>query len=373
MNARWMAYNGRMNNPAITSMRTELRYMPLKVPFVTARGRSEQARSVVIRLSAEDNIHALGAVTPAQYVTGESIDDAIASLDAMTPSVVGTGLWDHHKAFARLRAGFPAAHAARAGVEIAVMDAFGQSIRQPLWRHWGARRASIQTDVTISINTVDEARAEAERAVNQGIRQIKIKVDGERFDTSIERVRAIREAAPGVPLLVDANQSFTPESAREFLRACASGGLTLHLFEQPVAARDVEGLARVAADSPFPVGADEAVITPDDCREVIAAGGVQVVNIKLMKSGISGALEIIRVCQEAGITLMLGSMVESGIGIGAAVHLACGTGAFAYHDLDAPLLLAGDITEGAFALEGDVLRPSEAPGLGARMLTDAPG
>jgi L-alanine-DL-glutamate epimerase-like enolase superfamily enzyme len=84
-----------------------------------------------------------------------------------------------------------------------------------------------------------------------------------------------------------------------------------------------------------------------------------------MKSGLSGAMEIIAMCRKAGVTLMLGCMLESHIGIGAAVHLACGTGAFDYLDLDAPLLLKEDIAHGSFTLRRDVLTPGESPGLGA--------
>jgi len=356
-----------MSTSIVESMSANLRYMPLKAPFVTARGRSEQARSVVIEMSTSDGLSGLGAVTPAQYVTGESVDDVQASLAAMSEVVRGADIWDHAALFSHLRAEFPAAHAARAGLEIAVMDAFGRSIRQPLWRHWGGRKPEVATDLTVPLNTLEEARAVAAGAAADGIAHLKIKIDGARPEEALQRARTVHEAAPDALLLIDANQSFTPDGALAFLDQCGLHDLPIRLFEQPVDAKDTEGLVRVAAGSAYPVGADEAVITPRDCRDILDAGGVHVVNIKLMKSCISGALEIIRMCQEANVTLMLGCMVEAGIGIGAAVHLACGTGAFEYHDLDAPLLLAEDIAEGAFTLRGDALIPSDTPGLGASL------
>ena len=360
-----------MSASTIQSISQNLRYMPLKAPFVTARGRSDRARSVVIELRTSDGLLGLGAVTPAQYVTGESVEDVQASLALMAEACRGMSTWDHDDLFARLRRDYPRAHAARAGIEIAVMDAFGQSIRQPLWRHWGGRKSEVMTDLTVPINTIEEARAVAAGAAADGLAHLKIKIDGTDPDEALRRVRTVHEAAPDALLLVDANQSFSPDGALAFLDACAGHELPLHLFEQPVAADDITGLVRVAAGSEYPVGADEAVVTPEDCRAILDAGGVQVVNIKLMKSGLSGAFEIIRMCQEAEVTLMLGCMVESGIGTGAAVHLACGTGAFDYHDLDGPLLLASDIVEGAFTLRRDVLTPSETPGLGARLLPDS--
>lgn len=345
--------------------------MPLKAPFVTARGRTDQARAVVIQLRTSDERVGLGSVTPVQYVTGETVEGTQAALTAMAETCRGAAIWDHDELFTRLRREYPDAHAARAGLEIAVMDAFGQSIRQPLWRHWGGRRGEVVTDLTVPINTLDEARAVAAQAAADGMAHLKIKVDGTDAEASLQRVRVVHEAAPDALLLVDANQSFTPDGALDFLKQCARHDLPLRLFEQPVVAGDIAGLAKVAAGTDYPVGADEAVVTPKDCRAVLDAGSIRVVNLKLMKSGLSGGLEIIRMCQKAGVSLMLGCMVESGIGIGAAVHLACGTGAFDYHDLDAPLLLASDIVEGAFRLRRDVLIPSDAPGLGARLLPKA--
>ena len=156
---------------------------------------------------------------------------------------------------------------------------------------------------------------------------------------------------------------------------CRPGEFDMSTLGQP--AKYTCCIAENVAASPWPAlhvergfAADESVVTPGDCRTLLDAGGTQVVNIKLMKSGLSGALEIIGMCRSAGVTLMLGCMVESGIGTGAAVHLACGTGAFTWLDLDAPLLLARDIAEGAYTLNGSIYRVSDAPGLGARLVPE---
>jgi L-alanine-DL-glutamate epimerase-like enolase superfamily enzyme len=342
--------------------------MPLKAPFVTARGRTDRARSFVIELKTEDGATAYGAVSPAEYVTHESDEDVLNSLAAMADFCKGQDVTAYQSLFGTLTERFPAAHAARAGVEIAVMDAYGQTIGEPLWKIWGGKKPTVRTDLTVPINTLDEARTIAADAAALGIQDLKIKIDGTDPRTALARIKTVASAAPSATLLVDANQSFTPDGAIAFLDICRANGLEMALFEQPVKATDVEGLVKVAAYGEYPVGADEAVVTPRNCRDILDAGGVQVVNIKLMKSGISGSLEIIRMCQEANVTLMLGCMIESHIGIGAAVHLACGTGAFSHLDLDAPLLLAGDIAEGSYALDVDRMSAGSRPGLGIRML-----
>jgi L-alanine-DL-glutamate epimerase-like enolase superfamily enzyme len=341
--------------------------MPLKAPFVTARGRSDQARAVVLTLTAADGRVGLGAVSPAGYVTGESFEDVQASAAEMATAFQGADIADADAFFADLRDRFPRAHSARAGVEMAVMDIAGQRAGRPLWRYWGAGQPEVVTDLTVPINTLAEARAVAAEAASDGIAHLKIKIDGTRPEEALARIRTVNDAAPDAQLLVDANQSFTADGALAFLDTAYVHDLPIRLFEQPVLATDIEGLVKVAAHSDYPVGADEAVVTPQNCRDILDAGGVQVVNIKLMKSGISGALAIIGMCRAAGVTLMIGCMLECHIGIGTAVHLACGTGAFSYLDLDAPLLLKEDIADGAFALQRDVMTPGESAGLGARL------
>ena len=365
-----LEHNGPMNPTTIESVSTSTRYMPLKAPFVTARGRTDRARSFVIELKTAGGITAYGALTPAAYVTHETDEDVIASLAAISEAVKGADVADYESLFARLSKDYPAAHAVRAGFEIAVMDAYGRSVGQPLWRLWGAKKPTVRTDLTVPINTLDEARTIAADAEKQGIQDLKIKIDGTDPKTALARIKTVAQAAPKATLLVDANQSFTADGAIAFLDICRANGLEMALFEQPVKATDIEGLVKVAAHGEYPVGADEAVVTPADCRAILDAGGVQVVNIKLMKSGISGAFEIIRMCQAANVTLMLGCMIESQVSIAASVHLAAGTGAFSHLDLDAPLLLAGDIAEGAFTLNVDTFTPGDGPGFGARLMAE---
>lgn len=357
-----------MKPTSISSLEASLQFMPLKAPFVTARGRSYQAPAVVIEVTTVDGRVGLGAASPAQFVTGESYEDIQSTVFEISESFQGADTTDTDALFADLRDRYPKAHSARAGVEIAVMDIVAQRAGVPLWRHWGGRQRQIATDLTVPISTLEGARLAAAEAAADGIACLKIKIDGTQPEESLACIRTIHGAAPDARLLVDANQSFTLDGALAFLDAARSQDLPISLFEQPVSSSDIQGLVKVAAHSPYPVAADEAVITPQDCRDVLDAGGVQVINIKLMKSGVSGALEIIDICRTAKVELMLGCMLESHIGIGAAVHLACGTGAFRYVDLDSHLLLKSDIATGAFTVQRDAMTAGETPGLGATLI-----
>jgi L-alanine-DL-glutamate epimerase-like enolase superfamily enzyme len=121
----------------------------------------------------------------------------------------------------------------------------------------------------------------------------------------------------------------------------------------------------VTRRSPVPVIADEAVVDARDALRVAATGAAHGINIKVAKAGLLGALQIIAVAQAGGLKLMLGCMLESLLGIGAALHLACGTGAFDYLDLDAHTLIGLEPQGLPFAQDGDRLRvDATAPGIG---------
>jgi len=146
---------------------------------------------------------------------------------------------------------------------------------------------------------------------------------------------------------VDANQGWTPKETIRFADAVADAGIDLELIEQPVPADDTAGLASVTERVRVPVCADESLFSPADAVELVRAEAVDVFNVKLGKSGILGALDIVAIAEAAGLELMVGQMLESSVATHAAAHLVAGTGAFSYVDLDGCLLLAEDVVERA--------------------------
>jgi len=107
--------------------------------------------------------------------------------------------------------------------------------------------------------------------------------------------------------------------------------------------------------SPAPVAADESVRSPEDALRVIEARAAGVLNIKLAKTGVRGALDIAALARAAGLKLMIGCMQETARGLSPSVHLACGLGAFSYCDLDSDALLGPGQPRGEFRREGPLL------------------
>jgi L-alanine-DL-glutamate epimerase-like enolase superfamily enzyme len=171
----------------------------------------------------------------------------------------------------------------------------------------------------------EAARAAAGRPI------LKLKLGGE---GDLERVAAVRAAAPDARLIVDANEAWTPGIYRATAPALA--GLGVELIEQPFPAdRDawLDGLER-----PVPLCADESC--HDAASLAALAGRYDVVNLKLDKTGgLTEALKAAMLAEELGLGLMVGCMVATSLAMAPAVLLAqLGR----WCDLDGPLLLARD-------------------------------
>ncbi len=125
---------------------------------------------------------------------------------------------------------------------------------------------------------------------------------------------------------------------------------------------DLAGMRYVREHCGFLVGADETVFTPEDAIRVVREEAADVINIKVAKAGLVGALDIAGIAKAANISLMIGCMMESKFGLAASVHLACGLGCFTHCDLDSVYLLKPFECEGGYHQDGPVF---SVEGIGA--------
>jgi L-alanine-DL-glutamate epimerase-like enolase superfamily enzyme len=185
----------------------------------------------------------------------------------------------------------------------------------------------------------------------------------------VARVRAIRDAVgPDVTLRLDANQGWTPREAVRVIRALEAADLGIELVEQPVPRWDLDGLAWVSDRVDLPILADEAVFGLRDLVEVIRRRAADLVNVKLAKcGGLGPAAALLALAEEHGIGTIVGSMVESQVGVGAAASLVAAYGTTAVSDLDAAWWLASSPVQGGLSyVDAQVVLP-DAPGLGVSL------
>ena len=314
--------------------------LPLVSPFIIAARTATEARNVRIEIETEDGLIGLGASAPVGYVTGESVESVLDALNSIGPEFVGLSADRLGPLLARANAALADAPAARAGLEIALYDLWAKARHLPLWQHFGGSLDRVTTDVTIPLVSVAEASELAAAAWADGFRSLKIKVgDPAGPDADLARIETVTQAVPNVRLRIDANQAFMPDAAVDFAKALTKTSAAIDLLEQPVDKSDVAGLKYVRDRVALPVFADESARSVAEVLALLQADAVDGINVKLMKSGITGALQIITLTKAFGKKLMLGCMLETGVGISAAAQIAAGTGAFDYLDLDSHRLL----------------------------------
>ncbi len=323
--------------PHITSIKAEIVDVPQNVVFETAKSRTDVAQALNVLITSDEGLTGRGEGTPAEYVTGETRETVTRDVNAASAKLAG---WDVNKwrGFCQeVRGLLPNSATACAALEIAIVDLYCQSHNTSMADFFGGVRKSVISDYTIPIVAPDLAFNLAKEA-SATFSSLKIKVGGPNRDEDLERVRQIHLAAPQAKIRIDANQGFDAAGAIKFVADLNHLGISPEIVEQPVPKQDIQALKQVKDGIPEPVIADEAAVNPQGVLKLIRAEAVDGVNIKLMKAGFTGALDIIAMCRAAGLKLMIGCMLETPVGIGAGVHLACGTGAFDYLDLDADVL-----------------------------------
>lgn len=355
----------------ITEVRFGMLRVPLKTPFKTALRTVERVEDVVVMVHTDTGQVGYGEAPATAVITGDthgSIIDAIRHYIA--PRLIGEDIADLNRITRLVQTSLEKNSSAKAAVEIAVHDLFGQLYGAPLYRMLGGGDPVVTTDLTISVDTIDKMVADSINAVERGYDSLKIKV-GKDIGVDIERVRAVYAAVENRALLrLDANQGWTAKEAVHAIRSLEDAGVRLDLVEQPVKARDLEGMRYVTERVHTPIMADESVFGPMEVLEIIRLRAADIINIKLMKTaGISNAVRLADIASLHGVECMIGCMLETSISVAAAVHVAVAkSDAITRVDLDGPSLCATNPVEGGVVFNESEISITDAPGLGIRAI-----
>ncbi len=302
-------------------------------PFIIAIGTKHRIENVVLTLVLENGVEGYGEAAPLEPINGENQATVLATLNSCRDFLLGQDVTQFMAIARQLKQVFWAQATARCAIEMALLDALAKSLDIPLYQFWGGAEHELETDCTISLVPAETARRQAEQLAQAGYRVLKVKI-GKNVKQDIERVLAVNEGAPSCQITLDANQGYTPDQAVYCIRELERLGIRPALLEQPVTRHDWMGMRFVREHVSPPVAADETVFTGDDAIQVVRTGCADVINIKIMKSGIIEALDIAAIARRAHLGLMIGCMLESVLAMSASVHLAAGLGGFRFIDLD---------------------------------------
>ena len=343
--------------------------LALTRPYTIAYERIESVQNLFVHLQAEDGSVGLGVASPAEEVTGEGVAECRQALaDNLEGLLPGTDIRHLKTRLRDMEKAMPGAPAARAAIDMALHDLWAKHHGLPLVDLLGRVHRSLPTSITIGIESVEEALEEAAEYTSRGFRILKVKI-GRSMAEDVERLHHIRQKiGRDIIIRVDANQGYSADQFKNFLKQTAS--LELEFVEQPLDARDLDGMRRLPQAVRQKVAADESLLDARDalaCLEPPRPFGIY--NIKLMKcGGIAPAMQIAEIANLAGIDLMWGCMDESIVGIAAALHAALASPATRYLDLDGHLDLARDLVTGGFVLKDGELSLTDNPGLGVKLL-----
>lgn len=345
--------------------RIELRTIRMELvhPFETSFGTESARHAIIVRIDGEgltgygECVAGLGpwysyeTVGTSLHILREYLAPRLIGQDVRSPEEVGgrfSGIRGHSMA--------------KAGLEFAVWDLLAQIAGQPLARFLGGQRDRVDSGVSIGIQpSLDALLERIDGFLAQGYRRVKLKI---KPGWDVDVVPAVRERFPDVPLMVDANSAYSLEDLDVFQRL---DNLGLLMIEQPLGYDDIYEHSKLQARLQTPLCLDESIHTARDARWALEIGSCGVINIKPGRvGGLTEARRIHDLCEDRGVPVWCGGMLETGIGRAHNVALATLPNFRLPGDLSASdRYYVRDVIDPPFALNPDgTLTVPSGPGIG---------
>jgi O-succinylbenzoate synthase len=343
--------------------------MPLVHPFETSFGREDERKTIIVAVRSEGLTGWGEAATSAspwyEYETVETVWHVLEQF--LAPLVLGQRT-NSAEDVVRLMAPVRGHNLAKMGLEAAVWDLLGQARGQSLSKMLGGERERVAVGVSIGIqSSVPRLLKRIESFHAEGYGRIKIKI---RPGWDVDVVRQVREEFSDVPLMVDANSAYTIEDA-DRLQAMDEYGLMM--IEQPLAHDDLVDHAALQHKLRTAICLDESVPSLAAARAALALGSGRIINIKPGRvGGLCAAQAIHDLCQQEGVPVWCGGMLETGIGRAHNLAVASLPGFILPGDISASArYFERDIVEPAFELDKDAMMPvPTGPGIGVAVNLD---
>lgn len=345
--------------------------IPLKSPFVISLGPITHAENTVIKIHTNQAIYGIGECSPFPTIHGETQDTNFTVARLLSPLLIGKDPLAIGQRLDELDRAITLNPCIKSAFDMALFDLAAKHCQLPLYAFLGGSKEKvIHTDMTVSLGTADDMAAEASTFVQQGFRDIKIKLGGSTQE-DVERIRKIRKAiGDDIPLRIDANQAWTETTAKATLKALAP--FEIEHCEAPIPRWNAHRLASIRMTSPIPLMADESLFDHHDAQRLAQWHAVDYFNIKLTKSGgIRNALRIAAIAEGAGIYSQVGCFSETRLGISALAHFVLACSNIIHFDMDSPLMHAEDPVLGGITYgEQGLVNVPDGIGIGADFAAD---
>ncbi|MFH1008967.1 MAG: o-succinylbenzoate synthase [Candidatus Latescibacterota bacterium] len=285
--------------------------MPLIYPFRTAFGDDDTIEAVLVRMTSGKEYgwgESASWKFPA-YTSECSAGQFVISREFIAPLLIGQEL-DSGEALQKRLAGIKGNYFAKAAFDMAWWDLYAKSLGEPLWKVLGGQGPKVTVGADFGImESVDLLLETIDAAKEQGYKRVKLKY---RPGWELNMIEAVRKTFPDLVVHVDCNSAYTLNDLEMFKEL---DRYNLAMIEQPLSFDDLVDHAALQAELVTPICLDESITSPDKARKAIGIKACGWVNIKPGRvGGITQALAIHNICQEAGIPCWIGGMLESALG-----------------------------------------------------------
>ncbi|MDW0109136.1 o-succinylbenzoate synthase [Sporosarcina aquimarina] len=286
--------------------------MTMKQPFTTSFGTMQNRKFLVIEVVDELGNHGWGEGVAFEipWYTEETVKTSLHILqDFLIPMLKGKTIQhpdEVNKIFKTIRKN----NMAKAAIECAVWDCWAKRNNLSLTKALGGAKSEIDVGISIGLQKdFDILAKRVEQSLLTGFKRIKVKI---KPGNDTELLKQIRTRFPNVPLMVDANSAYTLEDMDLLKRL---DQFNLMMIEQPLASDDIVDHAKLQKELKTPICLDESILSAEDARKAIELGSCRIINIKIGRvGGLTEAKRIHDICQESGIPVWCGGMLEAGVG-----------------------------------------------------------
>ena len=349
---------------------TRIEIIPIQIelnePFVISKGPLTHARNTIVIIHTKD-IFGTGECCPYRTIHGETQKGSVTAGKDLAELLIGDDAREIHKIVRKIDRAIAGNASIKCAFDMALYDLNAKAVELPLFRYLqGDRDKKIYTDMTVSLLEKRKMAKKAAKYAADGFPVLKIKLGDRPAQNDIDRIAGIREAIGNdLPMRIDANQGWNYLESIRVLEGIQD--MNIEHCEAPVPAGNIRDRRRLVDTSPIPIMGDEAIFDHNDAYLNLAEGAVDLINIKLGKSGgILNSTKIAGLAQAAGVYCQVGSFSETRLGITALTHFAMAWDNIIYYDLDSPLMQSEDPILGGMVYHKDwQVTVDETPGIGA--------
>jgi L-alanine-DL-glutamate epimerase-like enolase superfamily enzyme len=342
------------------------------VPFEDAYGSYDRLNYVIVKIYLENGVIGVGEgspIDPSFY--GETQESIVTTIQKwIGPSIIGQNALNIERIESLIDHRVNGNSCAKAAVDIALYDAIGKSLNQPVYALLGgASRDKVAVGLELGITQPEDMPRVVSRILELKPKVIKIHV-GEIPRKDVLAIKALHDNVGDQAVIrADSNGAYTLAEAIQVIRKVDH--CELEYFEQPVPRQNLDGLNQIRRSVQTPIAVDESVWTPQDAMEVCKKEAADVLNIKVTRvGGLNRAKKIADIVDSAFLKTHIGAEFEFGVGMAAKVHLGLALGnatCAATGEFTEIVELKDNIVKQQYPLIDGYLQPSGKPGLGVEL------